>query len=284
MIVVWKWLFQNVREEQRIGGGKVNYDFLPVKNQPNDFLLRYDPESDIKESFNFLKAQVSNYAKTHQIQLFLHVSHGYSKDRHSRQIEAFLIKGGKTIVDYYFFGNVNDHLYIRIPESRYGLLGFDGNLGGEFGYEIIKVYDLDDSRNILLKQAHFNSTWDFYYYKFKRRTYEMMEQLVQFYWPLTESGYKISENEETTNSIFQQLEAYVGIIDGKPDKFGLIMEYPDFREALYYKPEVIQLLDDLKKGFSIFETSKSEISRAHLTTLRNAFINLLNALPEKTYA
>jgi hypothetical protein len=272
MIVVWKWRKQKqgYDEEQHLPAGK-NHDELPVTDEPYYWLIRYDPDlTKINETSAFIAAQLERFPG-YSVKVFLHRNHGYTGN------ELENLKSPNAPFSTTLFGNSSDHLYMK-PNSRYGLLTTDGYMNDRsLGISACMMHD----GKLHIKKEHFDSVWNYYEYHFKRRTFKLKETFVQVAIP----ALHVSVAPELLTFLREKLEEYQQNI--RPGANGEWLTFPvantpDKQQQVRYPAEVSKFIRQLKDRIAEF-LAHTTPQKEQVLNLRDAFDNLLDALPENIY-
>lgn len=290
MIIVWKWRHQeNDHPIQGQGDNKDLYDIWTVEGNAENLLIRFDPDSsrlgqptttELLDSLRSLEQLITPYINQgYNIQLFLHESHGY-RDTH---VLTFNQKNWLNFKCVKFSGN--DHLYIT-PRNPRGLLGRVGQMYAEMT-DRPKIDAIVDREKRIINKVHFNNVWYYYQYLFNSATFELKEKFVRYYTPFLLLKEKNKSKKFPENKLLIDLLAYKSINvdyyakkncdENKCDKKNCA------ENKCAEKKEILNFYHVLCNHISNFESTKS-VTPEHIKILRNAFQNLLNALPENTYA
>jgi|GEM_PF-1806814 len=281
MIIVWKWRHIN-NDTLPLPVGS-DTDMVQVNGREYQWLMRYDPE-DIEQSIDQIRQIIKNDYPAYKVQLFLHLNHNYEPG-HVEQINASGANG-KPPDNCILFGN-RDHLYIHHANSPLGLLASNGNMEGNFSGNIISAVEKINEKNVI-KSTHFDNVWNHYHHRIKLEAYQLKEDFIRVLWPASLSTS--APDPTVLASILHRLSTYADKIQQNASAdaltFSLGKAEEERSQTNFYGSDIVPLFISLSSAIHDFIAKEPDIqlSKPAMEPLREAFHNLLNALPENTYA
>lgn len=170
ILVVWSW------RRSGIGEGIWN---VAGADHLNDQVICWDKKAG-SENFIELKQMVASYIKNkEQVMIFLHRSHGYTRD-HIKELQQLALLSTAAFLKCFLFGEGAESIYLT-NDSR-GLLGTAGTFSARVNQkgQSLDLSSIADADRKELKPAHFNYVWELYKFSLQKQIFELKEDILEY--------------------------------------------------------------------------------------------------------
>jgi hypothetical protein len=279
MIIIWSWA-DNASADLRLDFNQEAQ--MKIEGYPKDLLLRYDSGiKQLNDARKYLEKAIKTHSATHQIQIFLHRNHGFEPSFFNS-----VKRPDNCILNFNIFG-AGDPIYLLVPSSPYGLLTIGGNMHATIN-SIPYSSTVQKEGEIMVKKPHFNFVWNYYQHFIKNKTALLMEDFVRIFYPeISTPGWKTDENivSNWEHRALDLAQKFKNI--NKTTGFTTVLNdsETDKVQSSFYSEDIAKIAQKLGNSLQDFVKARKKAPLTHerLILLRESFIGLLNAMPEKAY-
>lgn len=289
LIIVWKWQSQYLRKK----------GCWSVAGEANrkDFVYCISDKLDLVTCKKKVKQLIKELGHYNDFLIFLHRNQFfYSKTLKELLVE---IKEGigstainqKPKIKAFLFGDDRDYIYISTQNE--GLLGAGGHFGliKELGINVIEEGQLEKQA---LKSTHFEKVWRYYTYEFKKKIFNLKEELLLHFIAYKDTNEKIGANKlvehlKKTPLLHLRIKSFIGkevqelIKYEKEDHQSYVFDDCTENLQALYDSCAIEVYEKLVKKlkFLIYGGNKHQIvPKVYFEEIRDYFDELLDFMPE----
>ncbi len=295
MIIIWRWNELNNTSD---------WGEYSIEGCSHDKIYIADIKQEDTVNVKKIKEKIVDYLRSenHQVFLFLHRSHGYQR-RDIEGLSSYVKKELKYKRDeyihgklkFFLFGSSRDYIYFDTANS--GLIH-----GGEFMHEEIyddkgklikrnSVFTNKDKKEI--KKSCFDKVWNYYQLEFKKKVFELKEDLfVKLFEQTNNVGEYQLDLEKRQALLMYRLKSFRGLGLSKRERKVLVeAEWKQQRSFIFddcienvknnYGDEALNIHSKITLETSAL-FNKGNIT-VPFTEIRTLFDQLLAQMPEKIY-